>query len=197
MVELLRTRTAGVVLVPQACDLASIVERGVRTARARAQASPIRLTAPARLTGRWDPVSLERAIDELLDNAIRFGARRPIEVVLRPDQDVAELSVRDHGMGIPPDRLDTVFSPLERAVPAQHAGGLGLGLYLARAIVEAHGGSIALSSRVAEGTLVVVRLPVLPHSDRRLRAPVSSTDGSSSGDAIATPDAPSEPDMDL
>jgi signal transduction histidine kinase len=184
MVELLTTRAAGVVLVPQACDLTTIVARGVRMARA--QAPPIRLTAPAGLTGRWDPVGLERAIGELLDNAIRFGARRPVEVVLRRDQDVAELSVRDHGIGIPPDRLDSVFSPLERAVPARHAGGLGLGLYLARAIVEAHGGSIALSSRVAEGTLVVVRLPVFPHSDRRLRAPVSSTDGSSS-----------EPDVDL
>jgi signal transduction histidine kinase len=142
-------------------------------------------------------VSLERAIGELLDNAIRFGACRPIEVVLRRDQDMAELSVRDHGMGIPSDRLDSVFSPFERALPAQHGGGLGLGLYLARAIVEAHGGSIALSSRVAEGTLVVVRMPILPHSDPRLRAPVSSTAGSSSGDAIAAPDAPSEPDMDL
>jgi signal transduction histidine kinase len=160
MVEAAKTRAEGVVLVPQACDLATLVEDCVRMAGERAPASvDIRLTAPTGLTGRWDPASLERAIGELLDNAIRFGADRPVEVVLRRDQDLAEVSVRDHGVGIPSDLQGSVFSPFERATRARHPGRLGLGLYLARAIVEAHSGAIALSSRVGEGTTVVVRLP--------------------------------------
>jgi signal transduction histidine kinase len=161
MLEAVKTRAEGVVLVPQACDLATVVGDCVRTARERAPASvDIRLAAAPGLTGRWDPAGLQRAIGELLDNAIRFAPTWPIEVHVRRAEDVAEVSVRDHGVGIPSDRVGSVFSPFERAAPAEHHGGLGLGLYLARTIVEAHGGSIALSSAVGEGTTVVVRLPI-------------------------------------
>jgi signal transduction histidine kinase len=161
MVEAVKTRAEGVVLVPQACDLAAIVEHCVTTATERARwAGAIGLTAPAGMVGRWDPGRLERVFSELLDNAVRFGANRPIEVVLCRDDDQAEVTIRDHGVGIPADRQGAVFSPFERAAPAQHFGGLGLGLYLARSIVEAHGGTITLTSRVGQGTTVVVRLPL-------------------------------------
>jgi signal transduction histidine kinase len=161
MLEAVKVRAEGVVLVPQACDLGTIVGHCVRTAGERANASDvIRLTSQEGLIGRWDPAALERAIGEVLDNGIRFGANRPVEVVLRGEGDLAEVTIRDHGIGIPADRLGAVFLPFERAVPTQHFGGLGLGLYLARAIVEAHGGSIGLTSRVGEGTTVVVHLPL-------------------------------------
>jgi signal transduction histidine kinase len=161
MLEAVKTRSEGVVLVPRACDLATILEHCARTAIDRARApGAVSLTAEAGLIGRWDPAVLERAFGELLDNAIRFGGDQPVEVALRRDEEVAEVSVRDHGSGITADRLDSVFSPFERAVRAEHFGGLGLGLYLARAIVEAHGGSVVLSSAAGEGTRVVVRLPL-------------------------------------
>jgi signal transduction histidine kinase len=161
MVEAVKTRAEGVVLVPQACDLAAVLEHCVATASERARwAGAIGLIAPSKMVGRWDPGRLERVFGELLDNSIRFGANRPIEVVLRRDDDQAEVTIRDHGVGIPADRQSAVFSPFERAAPAQHFGGLGLGLYLARSIVEAHGGTITLTSRVGEGTTVVVHLPL-------------------------------------
>ena len=84
---------------------------------------------------------------------------RPIEVGVREAGAEAELTVRDHGIGIEPDRLPKIFDRFERAVSSAHHGGLGLGLYLARSIVESHGGTIDVESRVGEGSTFTVRLP--------------------------------------
>ena len=65
----------------------------------------------------------------------------------------------DHGIGIAADRLPKIFDRFERAVSSTHYGGLGLGLYLARSIVESHGGAITVESRVGEGSTFTVRLP--------------------------------------
>jgi signal transduction histidine kinase len=161
LLEAVKTRAEGVVLVPRACDLAAVLEHSVRTATERAHATgAIGLTAQAGMVGRWDPERLERALGELLDNAFRFGANRPMEVVLQRHEDQAVVTIRDHGIGIPVDQQGAVFLPFERTAPPHHFGGLGLGLYLARAIVEAHGGAIELTSQVGEGTTVLVRLPL-------------------------------------
>ena len=95
----------------------------------------------------------------LLANAIKFGAGRPIEVVVRDAGQAVELQVRDHGIGIAADHLSKIFDRFERAVSSTHYGGLGLGLYLARSIVEAHGGAITVESRMGEGSTFTVRLP--------------------------------------
>jgi signal transduction histidine kinase len=121
---------------------------------------PIAIDAASSVAGRWDTAGLAKVIDVLLDNAIKFGRGRPIAVSLRADGTCCELSVRDKGIGIPRDRLSAIFQPFERAVPKEHFGGLGLGLYIAKAIVEAHGGAIAVTSRPGEGATFAVRLPL-------------------------------------
>jgi len=84
---------------------------------------------------------------------------RPIEVRVRNAGDAAELTVTDHGIGIDPARVASVFDRFERAVSVVNYGGLGLGLYLARSIVEAHGGTINVESQLGEGSTFTVRLP--------------------------------------
>jgi signal transduction histidine kinase len=81
---------------------------------------------------------------------------------LRADEARAELSIRDGGIGISADRLSSIFQPFERAVPREHFGGLGLGLYMARAIVDAHGASLEVTSQPGHGSTFVVRLPRNP-----------------------------------
>jgi signal transduction histidine kinase len=161
ILEALRIRGEGVLLVYESCDLATIVRGrvGLVAERARAAASPIALDSVPSVTGRWDRACLAKVIDVLLDNAIKFGSGRPIAVSLRVDGTWVELTVRDQGIGIPADRLRAIFQPFERAAPKEHFGGVGLGLYIAKAIVDAHGGSIDVTSRPGEGATFTVRLP--------------------------------------
>jgi signal transduction histidine kinase len=122
------------------------------------------LKADSPVVGEWDKMRLEQMLSNLLDNAVKFGAGTPIEVSVSGDGTTATLTVRDHGQGIPPDRLRFVFGAFERAVSTAHYGGLGLGLFIARAIVEAHGGELTVDSRPGEGAKLTARLPVKPHA---------------------------------
>jgi len=106
--------------------------------------------APATPAGQRERASLV---------AIKFGAGRPIHIAIRVTGRFVELSIRDEGIGISADRLSTIFQPLERAVPKEHFGGLGLGLYIAQALVVAHGGTLEVASQLGEGSTFLVRLP--------------------------------------
>jgi signal transduction histidine kinase len=120
------------------------------------------LKADSPVFGEWDRMRLEQMLSNLLDNAVKFGAGAPIEVSVTGDDTIATLIVRDHGQGIPPERLRFVFGAFERAVSTAHYGGLGLGLFIARAIVDAHGGELMVDSRPGEGATLTARLPVTP-----------------------------------
>jgi predicted ATPase/signal transduction histidine kinase len=109
--------------------------------------------------GFWDPQRLEQVITNLLDNAAKFGSGKPIEVTLEHVDGRARLSVRDRGIGIDPDRRQSIFNRFERGVSARHYGGLGLGLYICRRIVEAHDGTIGVESQLGEGARFTVELP--------------------------------------
>jgi signal transduction histidine kinase len=98
----------------------------------------------------------------LLENALKFGAGRPVVVTLRREGDRAHVTVRDQGIGIPVEVQDRLFGRFERAVPARHFGGLGLGLFRARRVVEAHGGTIRLVSEAGRGATFVIDLPCRP-----------------------------------
>lgn len=119
------------------------------------------LESDAEVTGHWDARRLEQVVSNLLANAIKFGAGHPIEVGIRDAGGMAELTVGDHGIGIDPARLPHVFDRFERAVSNLHYGGLGLGLYVARSIVEAHGGTIRVASQPGMGSEFTVTLPWL------------------------------------
>jgi len=98
-------------------------------------------------------------VTNLLSNAIQFGQGRPIQITARSHHGKAVLEVRDHGIGVARDRKKAIFEPFERAVSARHYGGLGLGLYICRSIVEALGGSLMLDSEPGQGATFTVVLP--------------------------------------
>ena len=117
---------------------------------------------PSTVSG--DPDRLRQLLVILLDNAVKYtpaGGR--IGLRLARDGATAVLAISDTGLGIPPEHLEHVFERFYRADPgrARDPGGTGLGLPIARWIVEQHAGSIELSSRPAEGTTAVVRLPIV------------------------------------
>jgi signal transduction histidine kinase len=114
------------------------------------------------IKGRWDRSLIDRVVTNLLANALKFGPGEPIEVIVDADQAIARLSIRDHGIGIEPGGLRRIFHRFERAASSRNYGGLGLGLYISRQIVEEHGGTIRCESHVGLGSTFVVELPCSP-----------------------------------
>ncbi|QRN95137.1 PAS domain-containing protein [Archangium violaceum] len=121
--------------------------------------SELRVEGETRVPGCWDRLRLEQVVTNLISNAIRYGAGRPIIARLEVETDLARLVVRDQGIGIAPEAQERIFGKFERAVSDRHSGGLGLGLYITRSIVEAMGGSIRVESRLGEGSTFTVELP--------------------------------------
>ena len=124
-----------------------------------ASGSPVSIECAAPAIGRWDPFRLDQVVTNLVTNAAKFGAGKPIEIRVEQVGDTARLTVTDHGIGIDPERRPYVFERFERAVPSSNYGGLGLGLYLARSIVLAHGGTITADSEPGAGSTFTVLLP--------------------------------------
>ncbi len=109
------------------------------------------MKADAPVVGEWDATQLGCMVSSLLDNAAKFGGGKPIEVTVQRSCDAATLSVHDHGHGIPPERVPHIFEAFERGVSSTHYGGLGLGLFIAKAVVEDHGGMLTVDNRPGEG----------------------------------------------
>ena len=120
------------------------------------------LDAPSPVIGTWDRYRLDQVVTNLITNAIRYGANRPIAISVRADQGKAWLSVKDHGIGIAEENQQRIFQLFERAVEFNEMGGLGLGLFIVGQIVEAQGGRITLQSRLGEGSTFTVELPLTP-----------------------------------
>jgi signal transduction histidine kinase len=91
---------------------------------------------------------------------VKYGAGAPIRVGLRADGGVAVIEVSDRGIGIAPEHQDRIFERFERAVSSRNYAGLGLGLWIVRRIVEAHGGAIRVRSTPGEGSTFSVELPL-------------------------------------
>ncbi len=112
--------------------------------------------------GYWDRLRMSQVVTNLLSNAVKYGAGKPVEVEYGPRGDRACLVVRDHGIGIDPADQRQIFERFERAVSSRNYGGLGLGLYIVKRIVEAHGGTIRVDSKPGEGAEFIVELPQRP-----------------------------------
>ena len=122
--------------------------------------SPLSIHVEEELLGTWDRARVDQIVSNLLSNAIKFGLGKPIEITVDMVDGRARLVVKDQGIGIHEDMFEKIFEPFERAVPAQHYGGLGLGLYIVRTIVHGLGGTITVSSAPGEGATFEVVLPL-------------------------------------
>jgi PAS domain S-box-containing protein len=131
---------------------------GMRDAAARAGCA-ISFQSDGPIHGSWDRLRVEQVVMNLVSNAIKYGAGSPIVVTAWADADDVVIEVADRGPGVPAEDLARIFERFERAASLRHYGGLGLGLYLSRQIVEAQGGTISARNRREGGTCFTVRLP--------------------------------------
>ena len=162
MLDVSRIRTGKLSIRPKRFDLSALVSGLLQNFAAQIDAaeSSVTLDAEQPVIGSWDEFRIEQVISNLLTNALRYGAKSPITVKVYSDNQQALVEVRDLGIGISEENQKRIFQQFER-VTAKHAvAGLGLGLFISEQIVAAHGGSITVESRIGEGALFRVCLPL-------------------------------------
>jgi PAS domain S-box-containing protein len=111
------------------------------------------------LVGIWDRAGIRQVVAELLSNAMKFGGGEPIDVTLERDVPMAVLTVRDRGMGVAPENRAKLFERFARFESSRQYAGLGIGLWLAKQVIEAHGGQIDVRGE-GEGAMFRVALPL-------------------------------------
>ncbi|HEX8435942.1 ATP-binding protein [Archangium sp.] len=164
LLDVSRISSGPLALELEALDLAALVREVVSRFEVQAEKAECALSvhAPRPVMGRWDRMRLDQVLTNLLTNALKYGAGKPVHVLVDSQAGRATLTVRDEGLGIHSEHLSRIFGKFERAVSERHYGGLGLGLYISRQIVEALGGSITARSTPGQGATFEVSLPVSP-----------------------------------
>lgn len=120
--------------------------------------SKISLSGDSEVIGEWERLPVEQVIINLLRNAIKFGLGKEIQITVEKKGIMAVLTVKDHGIGIPKEDQKRIFECFERGVSSKSFGGLGLGLYISRQFIEAHGGTIKVESDINKGSTFIVEL---------------------------------------
>jgi signal transduction histidine kinase len=164
MLDVSRMTSGTLQLAPEETDLSSVVCEVAQTLSedAHKQGSAIEVDAPAGIVGWWDPSRIAQVVTALLSNAIKYGSGKPIAVRVQRVQaarGAAEIVVRDEGIGIEREHLGRIFQRFERQASPRNYGGFGLGLWLARQLVEASGGAITVASDPGRGATFSVILP--------------------------------------
>jgi signal transduction histidine kinase len=162
--DLSRIETGKLALNPQKTDLVVLLQQLVNLAADSTYRERVVLRAPPSLEAYVDPMRIEQVVTNLLSNAIKYSPpARPVEVDLQvSDGPVITLAVQDLGAGVSLDRREYLFEQFYQAHGEGRHGGMGLGLYICKQIVTAHGGSIRAEFPANGGTRMVVTLPVLP-----------------------------------
>lgn len=164
MLDVSRARTGKLAIVPARFDLAASAQAVVEAIQEQARTSGISVTlaAPESLFLEGDEFRIEQVITNLLTNALRYGQGRPVAVTVgvREQEPEAFVSVRDQGNGIAPADQERIFEQFERTDDAAQVGGLGLGLYIARQIAQAHQGRLEVRSTPGEGAEFILSLPL-------------------------------------
>ncbi|AHF67381.1 MULTISPECIES: hybrid sensor histidine kinase/response regulator [Pseudomonas] len=162
MLDVSRIRTGKLSIRPNAFDLSELVGQLLENfaAQIAATESTVTLFAEETVIGVWDEFRIEQVVANLLTNAMRYGARKPIEVHVYCESGEARVEVIDQGIGISEENQKRIFQQFER-VTAKHAvAGLGLGLFISEQIVLAHGGRIVVESEEGKGSTFRVCLPL-------------------------------------
>ena len=109
-----------------------------------------------------DPAEVDILVTNLVSNAIKYGDCKPIDVVVAGEADSAVVTIRDRGLGIAAGDHERIFGRFERAASSRHYGGIGLGLWIVKQIIDALGGTVTVESHPGDGSTFSFSLPLAP-----------------------------------
>jgi signal transduction histidine kinase len=166
LIDAERIEAGRLVVMPRRAALARVIENALVVARSASTIKGVALQAqvePGLPLLLLDTVQMERVIANLLGNAIKFTpAGGGVRLHARRQRDAVLLTVTDDGPGVPPEELPRLAEPHFRGMQSRGIDGAGLGLFIVRAVVEAHGGTLRIASAVGKGMAVTVSLPIAP-----------------------------------
>jgi signal transduction histidine kinase len=164
LLDISRIANGRLLLTLESVDLAELVcdvkERFFAGREGATSSSQIGVHVPSGIVGQWDRMRLDQVITNLLSNALKYGASKPIEIAATGEGKIVVISVTDQGIGIAKEDQERIFERFERAVPSANFGGLGMGLFITRQLLGAMGGEIGVRSELGHGATFVVRLPL-------------------------------------
>ena len=154
-------------LDPRRIMLSDVVRRVLATTSAMAQQAHCELavTLEEEVSGDWDPGAVEQIVENLLSNALRYGAGKPIALSVRAQEDGARLEVSDRGTGIAIGDQERIFERFQRVSGVAAIGGFGVGLWISRELARAMAGDVTVRSSPGEGSTFILRLPMCPRRD--------------------------------
>jgi signal transduction histidine kinase len=160
LLDLTRAKLGGSIpIAPGPMEIQGMCEEVLTEVRAGHPDAIIRLQASGDLRGTWDRDRLSQVVSNLVGNAVQHGHATPVMVTVQEQADSVTLAVHNGGPPIPPDVIPVLFEPLTRGAADGSSGSIGLGLFIARAIVAAHGGRIDVRSSADAGTTFSIELP--------------------------------------
>lgn len=167
MVDVSRVNSDHLSIQPEKVDLSQLLSRIVNDFSQQAEAigSYFNVNILPDVFGHWDSLRIEQIIINLITNALRYGKSKPVSINLCVINDVVEVHVRDQGCGISDSDCQRIFEKFERLGKCEVKEGLGMGLYIARQLSEAHGGSLTVTSKLGEGSCFILRLPFISVAD--------------------------------
>ena len=173
LLDVARITTGRLAIKPEWMDLVEVAREMTDRFQDQARGAGTTLAVDAgesTIEVHWDRLRVEQVLSNLLSNAIKYGAGKPVDLRLERADDRARIIIRDRGIGIRAADVERIFGRFERAVSVRHYGGLGLGLFIARQIVEAHGGEIRVSAGDGPGAEIVVSMPAVVGAEPDRRA---------------------------
>jgi signal transduction histidine kinase len=161
MLDITRIASGKLSMILEDFDLCALVQEVVERHLELFKSSGVELhtTACTPINGCWDKFRIEQVITNLLTNAIRYGAGKPVTITLNQEHEHAIVVIKDQGIGIAEDDLTRIFQRFER-IPGSESTGLGLGLYIVNQIIEAHKGTIEVESQKGLGSAFTIKLPL-------------------------------------
>ncbi|MGM9483156.1 hybrid sensor histidine kinase/response regulator [Roseateles sp. NT4] len=161
MLDISRIQHGKLSIRPEHTDLGELARHIVADFDTHYRKVPLQVQVADGIVGNWDDSRIGQVLVNLLSNALRYGDGKPVQVeVARGDDGMALLAVTDQGAGIPVEEQQRIFEQFERGTGAEGSPGMGLGLFISRYFVQAHGGSLTVKSEPGAGSRFEVRLPM-------------------------------------